>query len=203
MNNLMKLNLAQAGQVDTVGLVAHYKLWTGLAGTTVFDYSLNGAAGTPAGTDISPVYPGFSFNGTDDTINVGDLDALVGSVLSVALWVNNADVAGQEFPLGLNAVTDFINIDTGVVKITGFGAESLFVDGIAGTAGVTTIDATWHHLVISAGGAMTANAVEIGSALGTVAFYEGLIGEVMIFNTTKTAAQAKSLFETTRSRYGV
>lgn len=87
-------------QVNTVGLVAHYKLWAGLtSATTVFDYSLNGLIGTPAGTDIAPAYPGVSFNGNDDIISVASKPTVFSNISglshSVCTWANSDVGAGH------------------------------------------------------------------------------------------------------------
>ena len=55
-------------QVNTSGLVAHYKLQNGLtSSSSVHDYSNNGNAGTVTGAYA--LYPGFYFDATDDIIN--------------------------------------------------------------------------------------------------------------------------------------
>ena len=56
-------------QVNTVGLVAHWKLWAGFTSSVkVFDYSLNGNIGTVSGA--SPSYPGFTFDDASDNIQI-------------------------------------------------------------------------------------------------------------------------------------
>ena len=61
-------------QVNSVGLVFHYKMWDGyMSASTVFDYSLNGNQGTAAGT-VTPEYPGFDFSS-------GEISAGSGAVI--------------------------------------------------------------------------------------------------------------------------
>ncbi len=184
-------------QISTVGLVAYYKLWSGLYdGTSVFDYSLNGFTGTPAGTDIAPAYPGFSFNGTDDFIDVGSGPT---SVKTVALWVNQADIAGNEYPIDLNG-TDFISVASGAVTVNGFTAALLYVDGALGTSGVTAIAAsTWALIVVTDTTASNATDFDIGKE--TANFFEGKVGEVMLFDRVLTPAEIKSIYELTKWRY--
>lgn len=65
-------------QVNTVGIIAHYKLWDGLMSIglgKVFDYACHGHDGTlQDGADGSmlPAYPGINFDGTDDYIEIAD-----------------------------------------------------------------------------------------------------------------------------------
>ena len=49
-------------QVNTVGLVLHYKMWYGkLSSFRIFDYALKNANGQSAG-GVIPKYPGFDFS---------------------------------------------------------------------------------------------------------------------------------------------
>ena len=85
-------------QANTVGLIAHYKLWDGLMTTCkVFDYSLNGHGGTLNDTDspitLVPTYPGFDFDGGNDYIEIAD-HADFSPILtpfSISGWCNMTD----------------------------------------------------------------------------------------------------------------
>ncbi len=113
---MIKLELL-VPQVNTVGLVAHYKLWAGLTTTgEVFDYTLNGFTGIVNGPNIAPVYPGFSFDGSQDVIDIGTGPS---SVKTILMWVNPTDIAGTDYPINLNG-TDFLTIVTGTLAINGF-----------------------------------------------------------------------------------
>ncbi len=183
-------------QISTVGLVAHYKLWVGLTGaTTVFDYSLGGATGTVTGTNIAPTYPGLSFNGTDDFIDVGNQG---GAIKSVAVWLKSPDVIASSFPLDLNGV-DFFEITGGEMDPGGFAGSTEYIDGIAAVA--VTND-TWHCVGLTIATAKTASDLDIGRAEGFDLF-TGTIGDVMLFSTTLSAPDMKSIFEVTRGRYNV
>lgn len=65
-------------QVNTVGLIAHYKLWDGLMSIglgKVFDYACHGHDGTiqdGADGSLVPTFPGFYFDGADDYIEIAD-----------------------------------------------------------------------------------------------------------------------------------
>ena len=178
-------------------LVAYYKLWAGLTGaTTVFDYTLNGLVGTVTGTDCEPAYEGFSFNGTDDKIDVGTGPA---SVKSLTIWMKVADIDGNEYPIDLNG-TDYLSIVSGAVTVNGFTGEILYVDAEVATSGVTAIAAdTFAFIVITATTAANADNFDIGA--GGQAWFEGKIGEVRLYSSVLTVPEIKSIYELTKWRY--
>lgn len=184
---------------STKGLIAQYKLGFGpteiSAPVTVFDYSLNGLIGTLTGTDILVAYPGFSFNGTDDVIEIGTGPT---AVKTVSIWVNLADVAGLEGIVELT-INDYLAINAGVVVVVGFTAADLYVDGVLGTSGVTTVDTNWHHIAITDTTPVNANTFNIGE-VNTV-FGEGKIGETMLYDRVLPAAEIKSVYSLQRHRY--
>ena len=182
---------------DTKGNVAHYKLWDGLTTTgEVFDYSQGGFTGTVTGTDIAPSYPGFSFNGTDDYIDVGAGPA---SVKTVAMWLRQTDIAGNEYPIDLNG-TDFISVVSGAVTVNGFTAADLYVDGVIGTSGVTSVVAgEWSFVSVTDTTASNATDFDIGKE--TANFFEGAIGEVWLNSNVLSASEIKSMYDLTRWRY--
>ncbi len=184
-------------QINTVGLVARYKLWAGLTSPgKVFDYSLGGFEGTITGAGVIPAYPGFSFDNLTDFISVGTGPSSVSTVLQ---WMNPADIAGTDFPISLSA-TDFLSIATGTLTKSGFagGTTVLYVDGITGT-GVT---ANWHLIGITDTVAKNASLLRIGFVQpGPPLSYEGLIGETFLFDRVLSPADVKSIYEITKWRY--
>lgn len=97
-------------QINTVGLIGHWKLQDGFTNApvaltsdgAVFDYSLNGNPGVIDQDDAVtvPVDKGFSFDGADSLITVG-ADAAIDingrTVFSVCAWINPAsDGEGNE-----------------------------------------------------------------------------------------------------------
>jgi hypothetical protein len=181
-------------QFSTVGLVAYYKLWAGLYdGTNVFDYSLNGFVGIPAGTDVEYAYPGFTFNGTDDSIDVaGDPTG----VKTLMAWVKPDDIAGADYPLDLND-TDYMVISTGTLILGGFsGSKLTYVDGVSGT----DVTANWHLIAGTDPIGGNATSLTIGRKT-TSPFFAGKIGEVMLFDRVLSPAEIKSIYELTKWRY--
>ncbi len=91
-------------QVNTVGMIAHYKLWDGLMTTSkIFDYGPNGIGGTlydtdaPAAPSLVPAFPGFYFDGTHDYIEIADNDIFSpgdgtnGTAFSISAWIKMVD----------------------------------------------------------------------------------------------------------------
>jgi len=187
---------ARHPQFSDKGLVAHYKLYAGLNATAkVFDYSLGGFTGVPAGTDIAPAYPGFLFNGTDDEIGIATGPSSVSTVL---IWVKPDDVAGVDLAMNLND-TDRLSIDTGTLTKAGFagGTTVLYTDGIAST----TVTANWHLVGITDTVAKDASSnAKIGN-FDPFQFMAGKIGETMLFDRVLTPAEMKSIYELTKWRY--
>lgn len=82
-------------QVNTVGLIAHYKMWDGLMTTgEIFDYTCNGHGGSLQDGDdpitLVPAYPGFHFDGTDDYILIADHADFtpILTPFSISAWIN-------------------------------------------------------------------------------------------------------------------
>lgn len=183
-------------QISTIGLIAHYKLWAGLTnGATVFDYSLGGELGTPTGSDIAPAYPGFTFNGTDDFIDVGNQG---GAIKTVLQWVNATNVTGFDYPIDLNG-TDYMSINAGSVGANGFAGSTIYVDGVQ--ANTITAD-NWHLIGLTIATAKTASDLDIGRVEGQ-GLFTGKIGETMLFDRLLSPADTKSIYELTKWRYGV
>ena len=76
-------------QVNTVGLVFHYKMWDGyMTASEVFDYSLNENQGTSAGT-VTPEYPGFDFTNGEISSGSGTLiDDVFDGGGTLSVWLS-------------------------------------------------------------------------------------------------------------------
>ncbi len=221
--------------VNTVGLIAHWKLYEG----TAFDYSLNGHQGIVTGTAPTFQYPGIDLPGTDEHITVADADAFspVSTPLSISAWLNMTDatnfiviskyVAGDttrewafytqaadkllyqiydeqqdKFIAGFydSALTGYqgtwihvVGVWNGNLVVPTFADISLYLNGES----VAVTDASEAGFV----SCRNTNAiVDIGHLEGS--FSIGRIDDLMIFNTEKSAADIKSIYEVTRGRYG-
>ena len=148
-------------QVNTVGLVAHYKLWAGLtSAASVFDYSLNGNDGTITASNIVPAYPGFTFAATaNDRIDIGTLGDF-GSELatkkpSFSMWLKSSVTGSIISPAGfINAgvktiITIRLNLgtagNTGHIRVSMRDDDGNILQGeVRSNTGIT--DGSWHHL---------------------------------------------------------
>ena len=184
-------------EVSEASEVLHLKLWEG----TIFDYSLSGFAGTLSGGTGTPlsIPPAFDFIAANTQYI--DIGAGPASVKTVSLWIKQDDIAANEFPIDLNG-TDYISVVSGAVTVNGFTAAKLYVDGALGTSGVTAIAATtWSHIVVTDTTAANASDLDIGRV--TAAYYDGLISDVRLYSTVRTARQIRDFYNQTRWRYGV
>ena len=181
-------------QFNTVGLVAYYKLWSGLFdGTNVFDYA-GGFTGVPAGTDIAPAYPGFEFNGTDDQITFSSGPS---SVETIVMWVKKA-TPGTEGVIDLNA-TDYVTIVGTTLTLNGFatGTNIRYVNAVV----TNTISGDWDMITVTSTTARDASAGDMSVGVSTTTYFDGPIGEVMLFDRVLTPAEIKSIYELTKWRY--
>jgi len=175
--------------------VLHMKLWEGTANDYTGSYTgtLSGGTGTP-----SRASQGLAFNATNTQYI--DIGTCYNGVKTISLWIKQDDVAGNEYPIDLNG-TDYLSIESGVVTVNGLAGHTLYVDGSAGTSGVTTINAWWHNITITDSTANNASDCDIGRV--TAAYYDGIISDVRLYSVVRTAIQVKDFFEKTRWRYGV
>ncbi len=235
-------------QVNTLGLVAQYKLQHGpMNASEVFDYSLNGLVGTLTGSTIFAAYPGLDLAGVDEHIDVGSpLESILKSSFTIIIWakVDDGQPGSQTILIGEQDGTSFVNmaltggatpgriafrlqaagnkgtdaittaqLDNGTgdwkfcagvmdATLTGPGGKVIYVDGVVSALGANDGDTTD---VVSADYVSTENlvigATNNGGVIGS--FTGGLYGEVLIFNVAKTAAEIRSIYEITRSTYGV
>ncbi len=224
-------------QVNTVGLVAHYKLWAGLTTAgEVFDYSLNGNTGTVTGA--VPAYPGFLFAdgsriscGSDSSIDdifdsggtfagwlkptgkgqgdagrvfdksgpgVGILLHTGNSTTTLTYVQRTATTDGQwTFPFDVTGdVWQHVVLTYDADNTATGGAPTIYVDGISVT--VTEVVAPDDTRASDAGRTML-----IGESSAVGNSWNGKMDEILFFDRLLSAADAKSIFEVTRWRYGV
>ena len=175
--------------------VLHMKLWEGTAHDYTGNYTgtLSGGTGTP-----TVVSQGLAFDSTKTQyIDVG---ACYNSVKTISLWLKQDDVAGNEYPIDLNG-PDFLSVESGVVTVNGLVGHILYVDGVAGTSGVTTINAWWHLITITDSTANDALDLDIGRRFPT--YYGGIISDVRLYSVVRTAIQVRDFYNQTKWRYGV
>ena len=217
-------------RVNSVGLVAHYKLQHGpMSSGKVFDYSLNNNQGTVTGAYA--LYPGFYFDATDDIINCSSgstVDNIFTGGGTVAWW-QRSDGRGESnlgFAIGKTKWSVYMITDASTMRF-----YQAF-DGDDGAWSFAITSGVWQHVaVVYNNGATTNNPVVyvngasvtatetgtptgtfdsdaaadlvIGNTAATTNTWEGAIGEVMVFSITKTASEIKSIYELTRHQYQI
>jgi len=140
---------------------------------------------------------GMAFNGTSDQINIGDTSL---NVKTVSLWIKQSDIAGNEYPVDLDDAS-YLAIESGVVTVYGFTAPLLYVNGVLGASGTTTITANqWYHIVITDTTLVDADEADIGVATGT-GFFGGSISDVRFYDTVLTVNDVEILYKST-GRFG-
>lgn len=143
-------------QVNTVGLIAHYKLWDGpLTATTVFDYSLNGYTGALKGSNYVFMYPGLYLAGSDYIDTEETFQSTFQSSFSISMWVKPDDgqPASSEYFGGLDEVAN----NKALLIHSSNGAPLFQYQSNGNAASWTSSSAlfangqeTWHHLVFVA-----------------------------------------------------
>ncbi len=185
-------------EVSDASEVLHLKLWEG----TIFDYSLSGFAGTLSGGTGTPSSnpPGFNFIAANTQyIDIGTGPSVV---KTISVWINVNNVSGIKTFITINA-NDSFWINNATVRVSGFAGHTIYVNGIAGTQGVDTIKASvWNHLVLTDATENDASNLDIGRKEGASSF-DGLISDVRLYSTVRTAAQVRDFYEQTRWRYSV
>jgi len=211
--------------------VLHYKLWAGLTSPgKVFDYSLNGNIGTV--TNAVPRHPGFSFDGNGDLINAGSdssIDDIFvgGGTISLWLWSDGRGQNNEGRCIGksqwiLTMSTDAttmefkqnftgddgqwrFTIESGkwfhiaIVYNNDLGANDpiIYINGLPVT--INEVNAPGSDTDTTDSGEI----LVVGDNDNLSGCWDGRIGDVLMFNTMKSAQQARSIFESSRWRYGV
>ena len=212
-------------QINTIGLVGHWKLWDG----TAFDYSLNGSLGTLQ-ENAAYKFPGIELDGTDDYISIdaqSQID-ITTAPLSIFVWIKLGDkvASGYLFSKNLVGAGDVqyaliwdgwnfgkrisANLE-GAIKAQSaensiLSQQLWYFVGFTwdGTNVKCFINGSQSGSTGTYSGSLT---TRVNCAIGRRApdniHFDGLIDNVMIFNTAKTVEEAKSIYEITRGKYGV
>tara|TARA_R110001599_G_scaffold88688_1_gene235509 strand:+ start:3244 stop:5094 length:1851 start_codon:yes stop_codon:yes gene_type:complete len=203
------------------------------------DLSSGGNTGTPAADAIlavegyvsatvwpDPATPRYvwTFDGTGDYINVGDIGDVFGTSFTISMWINSADVSNRKEFIGQYVDSNnwwrFGNDELGNWEID-------VQDGGSRTVSVnpdwSVVVNQWHHIVLSRNAsdwrfykngeedgtgsdASTlpdmAAPVHIGNSTGG-AYFNGKISAVQIYKTPLTHAQIKNMYNSQRSRFGL
>ena len=135
----------------------------------------NGASGKYSGS--------MHFDGTDDYVGIG---GTLSYSRSLNFWAKPASTTQKIIQLG---GSDSVEITSGVVTVTGFGTEIVYVDGKLTTS---FPDTNWHMVTVVSDTAITANLIYLGRV--STSYYTGQIDDPRIYNYALTATQVKELY---------
>jgi hypothetical protein len=136
------------------------------------------------------------FDGSNDTMAVS---TSVGDVQTVSFWIRLFSTTTTEQILDLNGGTDALTSTSGAVTATGFGTETIYVDGVSGA---TTLTANkWHHVSVTTASSLTASAITLGNI--STNFGNFFIDELKFYPYARSAAQVKADFAARGSSQGV
>ena len=149
---------------------------------------------TSWGSGITGKYnASLDLDGTDDFIDKGNISRT--DIRTFSVWVKPASTTQKIAQL---SASDSVEIVSGTVTVTGFGTETIYIDGIQKT---TFPDTNWHLVTIVSSSDITANDVEFGRVSST--YFDGQIDDVRIFNYALGAAQVRKVYnENAAVRYG-
>lgn len=165
----------------------------------LFDESENGFAGTAVNSPV-PKHPGFDF--TAASLMYIDIGTGPTIIKTISLWVKQDDVAGNEYPIDLNG-TDYLSIESGVVTVNGLAGHTLYVNGLVGTSGATTITAgKWYHIAITDSTENDASDLDIGRAdIGPAVYFDGLIADVRLYSRLLASEEILSIYYLQRHKF--
>ena len=178
-------------------IVGHWKCNDNAASTAVIDsvgtangvYTDNATpVNTSTGTVASKAGVGTALDlDTDEWINVGNAAV---SVRSISMWINADAINVTGHLIDLDG-TNYVKQTNATLSVGGFAGstEVIYVDGAVGA----TITANWHHVVVTATAAFTASDMDIGRLEGSE-YFDGLIDNVMLFDSTLNIDQVKALY---------
>lgn len=126
------------------------------------------------------------FNGTDDTVTVANT---VSNIQTVTFWVKVMSTSTTQEILALNASDTFSSVN-GTVTVAGFGTDTIYVDGKAGST--TLQPSRWHHVAVTTTTAFSGSAITMGNI--STNFGNIFLDEVKLFTSQLTADQVRAEF---------
>ncbi|MHA1383268.1 MAG: LamG domain-containing protein [Candidatus Helarchaeota archaeon] len=131
-------------------LVGYWK-FDAPSSTEVFDYSGENITGTLTNMgQYAPTVEGkfsnaLEFDGSDDFVNIGNLD--ITNELTISAWINTGTTANQQIVRKTKAY-QLIVLDTGAIRgLIGSGTYWTTSEACDGTTDIT--DGEWHHVVMT------------------------------------------------------
>ncbi|MCK5211523.1 hypothetical protein KAJ89_02365, partial [Candidatus Parcubacteria bacterium] len=147
------------------------------------DSTAGGNDGDQYGNNEMPgqIYRGQEFDGINDYVDIGNTGS---SINTVSFWMK-ADSLSEDI-IDLDGGTYTISIVSGVATTTGFVNPTIYIDNVA----TTTIDTGWHYMTVVTDTAFSVDNFDI-ARIGSN-YYNGMLDEVRISNTARSAAWVKT-----------
>jgi hypothetical protein len=128
---------------------------------------------------------GLSFDGSNDSVTIGDTMNIVRSVVFYA----SADTATTKFmQLRASGAVD-IGVASNSVTATGWTAPNIYVNGVTGSTITTN---TWRHIAVTSDTQVLADNVSFGLSGST--YYDGSLSNVKFFSVKLTPQQVAELY---------
>lgn len=210
--------------IDKTDVQAYFPFWEN-GGSTTYDESKNGRDGTISGATwtwlSSFAKPGLSFDGTDDVVNMGDTLDLAGTDATLIAWVNTDNITNSQSVIWKNNGY-LLDLDFGGQKVTDTIWFGTFGDAYNSNV-LSWSTGTWYQIVcVWDSSTNTAyfyrNGTSVGSESGTEPIdstttdlefgydtgasthhpWDGLIGQVLIYNRQLSGAEIAGIYEKTK-----
>ena len=158
-------------------LIAGYADYNGGRGRVYVYHTAVPNAGTS--TSVSPakgrIGQGISFNGSTDSVRVGDMSA-EGDIKSISFWMKADDITSRRV-IGING-TGYIQVNgSSQITANGWSSPTYFVDGVSGAQ---TITGDWHHIVITNNTSISPTNVEFGKS--STQYFDGILDEIRFYD---------------------
>lgn len=132
-----------------------------------------------------PAYPGFTFNGVDSKVTIGN----VGTIKTCMFWIKPNNLTQEIFQL---QTIIYLEIIAGEIAANGrgFTPTTFFVDGVEGT---TVVQDKWNFVAYNDSAAFSSADTVLGTVNG-VGFYDGEISKFITSTAILSAAQILSFY---------
>lgn len=163
----------------------------------VFDYSQNDFHGV-LGSAITYKYPGFDFDGTNNSIiTVGN----IGTARTFSCWFKPVSIAVSDVLFWLEGVDSRIYVSTGVMLTLNLtNASTFYINGVVNTAVTAGV---WQMITMTLNGDEGADSLVIGNNNPALVWCNGVLAGILISTNEFSAIDVLNLFNTTKWRYGV
>jgi len=132
------------------------------------------------------------FNGTNDYASSSNSISMATGTLS--FWAKPNTTTQKLLQL---TPSNYVELSSGVVTVTGFGVSTTYIDGKQTT---TFPDTNWHHITVESSVGLTASNIYLGRV--GASYYAGLLDDVRIYNYALTVDQVKQAYNQGALHFG-